>query len=59
MGKVLNLKVLLNIWDELGEMLLWERENDRIRSMVVLDDQVMSVEIADADEGTAREQSAR
>ena len=40
-------------------MLLWERENDRICSTVILNDQVVSVEIADADEGTAREQSAR
>ena len=40
-------------------MLLWERENDRIRPTIVLNDQVVSVEIADADEGTAREQSAR
>ena len=40
-------------------MLLWERENDCIRPTVVLNDQFMSVEIADANEGTAREQSAR
>ena len=40
-------------------MLLWERENDQIRPIVVLNDQVVSVEIADAHEGTAHEQSAR
>ena len=40
-------------------MLFLERENDQIRPTVVLNDQVVSVEIADADEGTAREQSSR
>ena len=40
-------------------MLLWEREDDQIRPTIVSNDQVVSVEIADADEGTAREQSAR
>ena len=40
-------------------MLLWKRENDHICPTVVSNDQVVSVEIADADKGTVHEQSAR
>ena len=58
-GKGIKSKSSVDIWDELGEMLLWERENDRICPTIVLNDQVISVEIADADEDTACEQSAR
>ena len=40
-------------------MLLWERKNDCIHPTFVLSNQVVSVEIADADEGTALEKSGR